>query len=260
MADLISTLRLRDRRGSKPRCHLLTHGDADEVAVHLTSLIAPWGTVTSADRWMPQGFDVLHEAELHRADRLLDASVRSKLRPWWLAVESTTSRTPNWDIASTCTIAENGRGLVLIEAKAHDNELAAEAKGKPLGAKASESSARNHDRIQSAIAEACSGLNAVSSGWGLSRDVSYQMANRFAWAWKLTELGVPVILVYLGFLNAHEMQDRGRPIPSHDDWEKLVKTHSDGLVPQSVWESRLTCHAKPLIPLIRSVEVPLPHP
>src|SRR5207248_2297096 len=29
--------------------------------------------------------------------------------------------------------------------------------------------------------------------WALSRDHHYQMSNRFAWAWKLTELAVPVV-------------------------------------------------------------------
>ena len=28
------------------------------------------------------------------------------------------------------------------------------------------------------------------------------MSNRFAWAWKLADLGVPVVLVYLGFFRA----------------------------------------------------------
>lgn len=35
------------------------------------------------------------------------------------------------------------------------------------------------------------------------------MSNRFAWAWKLATMEVPVVLVYLGFLNATEMGDQG---------------------------------------------------
>ena len=41
--------------------------------------------------------------------------------------------------------------------------------------------------------------------WALSHERRYQMANRIAWSRKLTELGYPVILVYLGFLRAEEM-------------------------------------------------------
>ena len=35
---------------------------------------------------------------------------------WWLAVASNNTRTPNWDIVTTCTI-EGKPGIVLIEAK-----------------------------------------------------------------------------------------------------------------------------------------------
>ena len=54
------------------------------------------------------------------------------------------------------------------------------------------------------------------------------MANRFAWSWKLTELGYPVILVYLGFLRAEEMQKGGEqePFDNHAHWECLVKAHT----------------------------------
>jgi hypothetical protein len=36
----------------------------------------------------------------------------------------------------------------------------------------------------------------------ISRDNRYQMSNRFAWSWKLASVGVPVVLVYLGFVGA----------------------------------------------------------
>jgi hypothetical protein len=45
-------------------------------------------------------------------------------------------------------------------------------------------------------------------GWTLSRDSHYQLTNRFAWAWKLASMGVPVVLGYLGFQGAAEMKDR----------------------------------------------------
>ena len=37
------------------------------------------------------------------------------------------------------------------------------------------------------------------------------MSNRFAWAWKLASSSVPVVLIYLGFLRADEMRDKGKP-------------------------------------------------
>jgi hypothetical protein len=65
----------------------------------------------------------------------------------------------------------------------------------------------------------------------ISRDSHYQMSNRFAWSWKLAEYGIPVVLVYLGFLNASEMVDRGDPFANQDSWESLVMAHSSPLFP-----------------------------
>ena len=75
MTDLLRRLKWKERRGSKPRCHLLTSGSLDEVAARLTALSAPFGHVSPAERWMPQGFDSLGEAQLDKALRLVDAVV-----------------------------------------------------------------------------------------------------------------------------------------------------------------------------------------
>jgi hypothetical protein len=52
-----------------------------------------------------------------------------ELLAWWLGPARSSGTTPTIDIASTCTVGGR-RGLLLIEAKAHDNEL--ERAGKPL--------------------------------------------------------------------------------------------------------------------------------
>ena len=84
------------------------------------------------------------------------------------------------------------------------------------------------------------------------------MSNRFAWAWKLTDLGVPVVMIYLGFLNADEMGGRGsNPIVDHATWEAMVKTHSRALCPTEVWGRQWPLKGMPLIPLIRSREIGL---
>lgn len=257
MNQLLDKLKLRDRRGSKPRCHYLTHGSADQISRRLTALIAPFGSVSTGDRWMPLGFECIEEAELDKAPELLDPRIGKNLRAWWLQRDSPNLRTPNFDIASTCSI-DNKPGLVLIEAKAHDTELIGESAGKRSRAGASRDSMANHERIGSAINSASENLReATALPWNLSRDSHYQMANRFAWAWKLTQVGFPVVLVYLGFLGAQEMSDRGKPFANASDWEQLVKAHSAPLFPPSVWNRRLTCNGQALIPLIRSLEQPL---
>jgi hypothetical protein len=252
LSDLVQRLGPKERRGSKPQCHFLTHGSANDIAARLSALTAPFATVSSEDRWMPQGFIDVEEAQLDKAPRLLDARVRQSLRSWWLAPASYGARTPNFDIASTCTI-EGRHGLLLVEAKAHVEELNKEASGRRLDSKSSEDRRLSHETIGAAIAAANAGLErATSLPWKIARDSHYQMSNRFAWAWKLTDLGIPVMLVYLGFLGATEMADQGRPFANHADWERLVVSHSKSLFPSQVWGQRWESSGQALIPLIRS--------
>ena len=108
----------------------------------------------------------------------------------------------------------------------------------------------SHAKIGGAIEEARLGLGRETLlPWGISRDRHYQISNRFAWAWKLTQLGVPVVLVYLGFLNATEMNDRGTPFTTHGDWKNLVLEQSSGIVPNEVWDRRWNRDDRALIPL-----------
>lgn len=258
MNALIGQLQPKERRGSKPRCHLLTHGTASEVAANLTALAAPYATVSSEDSWMPAGFADVKEAELDKAPRLLSIAIRAKLSAWWLPPNRQTARTPNFDIASTCLVG-GVPGLLLVEAKAHAQELLKEESGRVLGTNATDERRASHVTIGNAITEAASGLAlATGSPCSLSRDSHYQMANRFAWAWKLTELGVPVVLVYLGFLNADEMQDRGAVFASHGDWQQLVQAHSAPLFNVDPWEKVWSCNGRSMVPLIRSKVQPLP--
>ena len=79
------------------------------------------------------------------------------------------TRTPNWDIASTCTI-EGKAGILLIEAKAHDQELIKEETGrKNIETPVSGNARRNLLRIDWAIRDASAAL-AEETGltWALS--------------------------------------------------------------------------------------------
>jgi hypothetical protein len=197
---------------------------------------------------MPEGFCKPDEAKLGETRRFLTDEEREVVTVWWLAARQN-ANTPNWDIVSTCTI-DRRKGLVLVEAKAHAGEL------KPndcCGAR----NEQNRDRITAAISEADNGLKGVGWAWSLSSARCYQLSNRFAWAWKVASLGVPVILVYLGFLNAQEM---GQPFMSHEAWERCLLTYTDGCVPRQAWLSDPIQVPSPggstlLTPLIRSADV-----
>lgn len=78
-----------------------------------------------------------------------------------------------------------------------------------------------------------------------------------AWSWKLASLGVPVLLVYLGFLNAVKMVDQGEPFADRRAWERAVRSHVAGVVPEQVCGAAVDVRGTPLRAVIPSVAVPI---
>jgi hypothetical protein len=206
------------------------------------------------DTWLPNGPRDPHEAKLGECAIFLSHAQRAAVTTWWLKHQYG-ANTPNWDIASTCLIG-NKAGLLLVEAKAHLREL--DVKGKSLNSKASVRSTDNHVRIGTAIDEANSWLEQYSGhhGWRLNRNGHYQLSNRLAWAWKVAELGVPVALVYLGFLNATDMDNAsGNLLVSSAYWDNCLKNHSAGIIPPNAWNSTIYVKQTPLRLAISSLEL-----
>jgi hypothetical protein len=205
--------------GSRPRCLMMTMGSREQVAARLTELCSPCGFVNASDSWLPKGFVEKTEVQLGKTKGFLTDEQRNEVVHWWL--EHTRGRqTPKWDLVSSCTIG-GLKGLLLVEAKAHFAELKDEDRCKS-------EDPDNQKHIRKAILEA---RDAV--GWNLTPDSYYQLSNRLAWSWKLASMGIPVVLVYLGFLNADEMRD---PFPSHQAWENAVVHYAKQVVPDSAWE------------------------
>lgn len=231
----------REFKGSRFRCLLATQEHKPRVVAFLNSLVQPLAKVGEEDHYMPEGFCKPEEAKLGETSGFLTEEQRNVVTDWWLAVRQN-ANTPNWDIISTCTI-DGRKGLVLVEAKAHADELNPNDR---CGA----GNEQNRQRIDTAIADVNEKLG---EGWQLSINSRYQLSNRFAWAWKIASLGIPVVLVYLGFLNAYEMS---QPFTSHEAWERCLLTYADGTVPHRVWSSDpIKVNGAPLIPLIRSAHV-----
>ena len=260
----IDALPANRRRGSYPRCLLLMEGSRDAVARRLTKLVGIADVSVSAeDHWMPTGIPALvapgkwdlapaQEAKLGESEGFLTPEKRQQVTGWWLEVVAK-ANTPNWDVASTCRIGGKP-GLVLVEAKAHAAELSCAAKPKP----STPNGKKNDRRTRAAMAEADSALNGIVPGWRLSCDSHYQMANRFAWAWKLASMGVPVVLVYLGFTHAAEMADRGELFADGTAWEKTVREYSADIAPPSVWDRPMRVGDASVTCCIRSTEISLP--
>jgi len=246
-AERTFTFREREFKGSRFRCLLLTNNAPKEVAAFLNSLVAPHALVTTEDHWAPRGFLDPHEAELGKTPpEFLPNHDRDVLNSWWLA-QPGRANTPNWDLVSTCRI-ENRRGLILAEAKAHEAELSDDRSGATnLG---------NSRQIEDALADATIGWNALASGFALSANSHYQLSNRFAFAWKVARMGTPVVLLYLGFLDAQEMGDGSRILlKDHDQWHRCLLARSKGTIPEEVWDRTFDVHGTPLTILIGSAVV-----
>jgi len=240
------TIPAKDLSGSRLRCLMLTSLPENHVAKVLSLLVSPLATVDETKHhWMPGGFLNPAEAKLGECSAFLTPELREHLTSWWLKVPKR-ANTPNWDLVSTCDIG--GRdGLILVEAKAHDTEERPE--GKAPG------NEENHQQIHSAISDANLALNDICLGWAITRDSHYQLCNRFAWAWKVASLGVPVVLVYLGFLHADEMSRCGKPFSSGQEWRALIMDRVTKLVPEAAWERRLQTGGAPMWATIRTLDL-----
>ena len=186
------------------------------------------------DNWMPKSIHYDKEAELNDfLKHNFSTELGAEITDWWLFKDATT---PHWDLISTCTI--NGkRGLVLVEAKAHVDELKNDSKRTPSG---SDNSEKNHESIAEAIAKANAGINTVFTNVTLSRDTCYQLSNRIAHAWWLANKGIPVVLVYLGFLDCTDMKNgTNKLFQTEEDWQSCFQEHAkingaDVLIDQEV--------------------------
>ena len=231
-------------KGSRFRCLLLTHRSKRDVSHFFNSLVTPASVTTKDDLFAPIGFLQPGEAKLGESSGFLTDEQRAELTNWWLAKPGR-ANTPNWDLISQCTV-ENKRGLILVEAKAHEKEFDDDRCGA--------TNKENFKRIKQALAEATEGWNTSLPGFNLTANSYYQLSNRFAFAWKLATMNIPVVLVYLGFLDADEMSGR-IILRNHAQWHDCVVNRAKGVVPTEVWNRTLYINGTPLTVLIRSAKV-----
>lgn len=236
-------------RGS--RKHVLDWTGRPSFPEELRQIVSPVACrLTGTAAWAPRGYSAPKEARLDSFGPL-DASIRAALRGWWL-VHHRGANTPNWDIVAPCEI-EGRPGLVLVEAKANVRELS--SAGKPASKEPSAASAENHERIRAALAEACTGLRRHSPAVALSHDLHYQLSNRLAFAWKLATLGVPTVLVYLGFIGDEGIADAGAPFSTPADWEQTFNEEAERVFPSGIHGTELDCGLASMWLLVRSRDV-----
>jgi len=225
---------IKDVKGS--RKHVLDLLERNDFLKVLNNLLTTSGaTVSETDVYQPRGYTDPTEMELRDfgPKYLADLINWSLIRKWW---PDRPARSPQWDLLITCTAAAK-RGLVLVEAKAHEAEL--EWGGKSVKEGPSEDSLHNHQRIGECIAEACRSLNEKMPGVNIQRDNHYQLANRVAFTWKLAQCSMPVVLLYLGFLGDTGISEVGVPFRDNDRWQRVMEFYMQGVLPQSFPETQL---------------------
>jgi len=210
--------------------------------------------VDISDKWKPINLTYYKEAELRDfLSSQFNQKIGYDIANWWLAVKSSNSRTPNWDLISTCTI-NNQKGILLVEAKAHVKELEDESKGKSLAKDASENSKLNHTKIEEAISIANDGINESGFVVSISRDNCYQLSNRIAHSWWLANQGIPVVLLYLGFLNVKDMNDGKYKIFKTDtDWQTCFLNHAKQVGVDTLLNQKVECGQGSFITICKSI-------
>lgn len=234
-------------RGS--RKHVLDWTGRESFRDEFRDLLGDVPADLSAAVFMPRGSRQPDEARLEAFGPkwLPDHPAWVSIRQWWL-VHERGANTPNWDIAVGCEI-ENRPGLVLVEAKANWPELGRSGKSTP--SKSSPRSIANHQRIGGAIDEAKRAWSLHSEGVSISRDSHYQLSNRLAFTWKLATLGIPTILVYLGFTGDEGISDAGQPFRDGADWQSAFDEYIQRQLPKGLFEKRFDFGKAPAWVLVR---------
>jgi hypothetical protein len=241
-----------DHRGS--RKHILDWTSLPEFPIELLRLVQPVRAVLTAESvWMPRGRSAPEEARLETFGPrgIPQHPSWDRLRQWWLK-HTRGANTPNWDLAVRCDI--DGRpSLILVEAKANVPEMS-DAK-KPLPPDASVQSVENHEQIAAAIREACEALRAIDPHVAITCESHYQLANRVAFTWKLASLGIPTVLVYLGFTGDSGIRDAGEPFADAAAWQHAFANYCAGVVPPEMFERPLAIGDTRAWLLVRSLPV-----
>ena len=200
---------------------------------------------------MPRGRSVPCVVPLYRtSEPFLPESIRKELDSWWLAQRSGKQIRPSWDLVVSCKI-QGKRGLVLAQGKANEKELAEEEKGKKYN-RATNFDAYEH--LGNVIEEARAALDAVVAGVGISRDRFYQLSSRVAFAWKLAAIGIPCVLIYLGFLENQAWKTRKKPFLDDACWRSFVVEHCSEVLPPAMFDREIKCGKASMWLLARSLD------
>lgn len=240
-------------RGSSHQLLQWMHKERDVFVRDLNNLInIPEVKITANNWWRP---DCTIDGSIYPEeittegipDKILSLYYKKKIKnDWWLKYHQG-AKTPEWDFIGNANIG-GAKGLIIIEAKSHKEEIPKLDKCR---------SGKNREHIHQAIEEVNNNLskNYKDFNFNLSIDNHYQLSNRIVYAWKFATLGIPVVLIYLGFINDNEMKDVGKPFNSSEDWNEFIKCYIKDIFPVELLGKKIVCGKGYFYFLISSKEI-----
>jgi len=211
------------------RKHVLDLIDNPNYISIMNKMLFPFDIVLEDKKTLqPKGFKDSSEYRLqryaneHKLANLFPCLEGVNFNKWWNPYGGSA---PTWDMISLCKL--NGKdAILLVEAKAHTSEF--DTYGKKENDTPSDGSKANRINIEKRINEACDYLNHTTKGFNVSINKHYQLSNRVAFSWKLNQLNIPVVLLYLGFTGDSYFKDY---FTDKIHWEKEFKHYLEGVVP-----------------------------
>jgi hypothetical protein len=220
------------------RKHVLELIDNPNYISIMNNILVPFDIILEDKKTVqPKGFIDSSEYRLqrfvneHKLVNIFPSLKGFNFNKWW---NPHGGGAPTWDMISLCKL--NGKdAILLVEAKAHTSEFDTYRKKKKVNP--SDGTKANHINIEKRIKEACDSLNNTNKGFNVSINKHYQLSNRVAFSWKLNQLNIPVVLLYLGFTGDTYFKDF---FIDNNHWEKEFKHYLEGVVPYDFLNSSLS--------------------
>ena len=172
---------------------------------------------------------------------------------WWLKYPGPSAITPMFDIISTCTI-DGKKGILLVEGRVNTGELFYNGIKKILSNLKTDNVMANQVSVAKAIKEANTGINKTVKGVELSTENCYHLSSRISEAWWLANKGIPVILLYVGFLNYEKLSYKKHKVFTTDaEWQDLFKKHTEKVGVDKLLEKSIDCGAASFTTIVRSI-------
>lgn len=209
--------------------HILELIDSPKFITTVNKILSPFDAVLKDNKTVqPKGlmdyseYTLQHYINKHKLANTFPNLVNFNLNTWW---NPQGGKAPTWDMISLCKL--NGKdALLLVEAKAHISEF--DTYGKKEKDNPTDGSIANRINIEKRIKEACDYLNNTNKGFNVSINKHYQLSNRIAFSWKLNQLNIPVVLLYLGFTGDTYFTDY---FTDNNHWEIEFKKYLQGVLP-----------------------------